>query len=359
MSVKPKMKIIASFDIPYLQYLDEHSQPTQDFPAFADPATLLDLYRQMALTRAVDNKAVKLQRTGKMGTYPASQGQEAVGVGTGSAMKKEDVYCPYYRESAALLQRGVTIQEFLSIWGGDERGNHFENAKEDLTTCVPIATQCLHAAGIAFAFKHRNEQRVAVTSIGEGGTSKGDFYEAMNLAGAWHLPLVFVVNNNQWAISIPRDIQTGAKTVAQKAIAAGIQGVQVDGNDIIAVRSAVSECLERARQGEGPALIEAVTYRLCDHTTADDASRYQPAEAVKAAWKKEPIARLAYYLEAQGLWSKEKEAEMQGEIAAQVNEAVQAYLKKPHDKPEAMFDSLYAELPEAYLDQYDEVRGKA
>lgn len=358
MSTKPIMKIVASFSIPYLQYLDENSLPTQDFPDFADPTTLLHLYRQMALTRVVDNKAVKLQRTGKMGTYPSSQGQEAVGIGTGTAMKKEDVYCPYYRETGALLQRGVAIEEILSIWGGDERGNNFKNAKEDLTTCVPISTQCLHAAGIAFALQYRQEKRVAVTSLGEGGTSKGDFYEAMNLAGAWHLPLIFVVNNNQWAISVPRDTQTNAETVAQKAIAAGIPGIQVDGNDVIAVRGAVSECIERARDGKGPALIEAVTYRLCDHTTADDATRYQSPEAVKEAWKKEPIARLAYYLEANGLWSKEKEAAMQAEISAEVDAAVQTYVKKPKDKPQAMFDHLYAELPEAYLDQYDELGGK-
>ncbi len=356
---KPKMKIIASFDIPYLQYLNEKSERTQDLPEFADTTTLLHLYQQMALTRMLDNKAVKLQRTGKMGTYPASQGQEAVGVGTGAAMRKEDVYCPYYRESGTLLQRGVTIEEILSIWGGDERGNHFQNAPEDLTICIPIATQCLHAAGIAFAFKYRQEKRVAVTSIGEGGTSKGDFYEAINLAGAWRLPIVFVVNNNQWAISVPRDIQTSAKTVAQKAIAAGITGIQVDGNDIIAVYEAVSQCVERARNGEGPAVVEAITYRLCDHTTADDASRYQPSEEVKDAWKKEPIARLAYYLEAEALWDKEKEAQMQKTISTTVDKAVQTYLKKTKDNPQAMFDSLYAELPDAYLDQYDELGGKA
>lgn len=356
---KPKMKIVASFDIPYLQYLDENSQLTQDLPDSATPENLLRWYHQMALARVVDNKAVKLQRTGKMGTYPASLGQEAIGVATGLSMEKEDVYCPYYRESGALLQRGVTIEEILGIWGGDERGNNFQNAKEDFTISIPIATQCLHAAGVAFALKHRGEKRVAVTSIGEGGTSKGDFYEAMNLAGAWKLPVVFVVNNNQWAISVPRDTQTAAKTMAQKGIAAGIQGVQVDGNDIIAMHEAISECIKQARNGEGPALIEAVTYRLCDHTTADDATRYQPPEDVKEAWKREPVARLAYYLEAEGLWSKNKEAEMQTEISAQVDAAVKTYLNKPKDKPQAMFDNLYEELPEAYLDQYDDAGGKA
>lgn len=358
MSSKPTLKIVASFDIPYLQYLDENSEPTQAFPDFADDETLLTLYRKMALVRMVDNKAVKLQRTGKMGTFPSSQGQEAIGVGVGTAMKAEDVYCPYYRETATQLQRGIKIDEIYSVWGGDERGNNYEGPREDLSKCVPIATQCLHATGVAFALQYRKEPRVAVTGIGEGGTSKGDFYEAINLAGAWNLPVVFIVNNNQWAISVPRSIQSAAKTFAQKAIAAGIQGVQVDGNDVIAVRDAVSSCIERARRGEGPALIEAISYRLCDHTTADDANRYQPPEEVKQAWKNEPIARLAYYLESKGLWSKEQEAALQAELTQEVETAVQTYLNKPKDKPQAMFDHLYAELPEAYLDQYDEVRGK-
>jgi 2-oxoisovalerate dehydrogenase E1 component alpha subunit len=352
-------KTIASFDIQYLRFLDENSKPTQNFPDFAnDPGTLLSLYKKMALTRALDNKAINLQRTGKMGTYPSTQGQEAVGVGTGSALNKDDVYCPYYRESGALLQRGVSMTEILAIWGGDERGNLFKHAQQDFPTCVPIATQCLHAAGVAYAMKYRKEKRAVVTSIGEGGTSKGDFYEAMNFAGVHHLPVVFVVNNNQWAISVPRDIQTGAKTIAQKAIAAGIEGIQVDGNDVIAVRKAVLDALEKARNGKGPTLIEAITYRLCDHTTADDASRYQPPEEVKAAWKIEPIARLAHYLESQGLWSKEKETELQQQCSAEVEKAVQSYLAIPKDKPEAMFDSLYAELPEALLDQRDEAGGK-
>ncbi len=357
MNSKPKMTIVASFDIPYLQYLNEASQPTQDFPEFADSNTLLRLYRQMTLARLIDNKAIKLQRTGKIGTYPVSQGQEAVGVGIGTAMTPEDVYCPYYRETGTLLQRGITIEEILSVWGGDERGNDFQKATEDLSLCVPIATQCLHATGVAFALKYRHQSRVAVTSIGEGGTSKGDFYEAINLAGAWHLPVVFVVNNNQWAISVPLKQQTATKTIAQKAIAAGIMGVQVDGNDIIAVRQAVSQCIERARNGKGPALIEAVTYRLCDHTTADDASRYQPVEEVKAAWKKEPIARLAYYLESQGLWSREKEQQLHAELASYIDVAVQNYLKRSKQAPQAMFDHLYETLPDAYLDQYNDLKG--
>lgn len=356
------MKPIASFTIEYLQFLNEYHEITQDLPDFAkDNNHLLKLYRAMSLTRAVDNKAINLQRTGKMGTYPSSQGQEAIGVGIGDAMYNDDVFCPYYRDQATFITRGLPIADILRYWGGDERGSHFneEHLREDLPICVPIASQCLHATGIGYAMKYRKQQRAAVTVCGEGGTSKGDFYEAINLAGAWKLPVVFVVNNNQWAISVPRNQQTSTQTIAQKAIAGGFEGLQVDGNDVIAVRYAVRKALDKARSGDGPTLIEAITYRLSDHTTADDASRYRPNEEHKAAWKKEPIARLGFYLEAKSQWSREQEAELQHRINEEVEQAVTEYLNTPPQKREDLFDYLYAKLPEALIDQRDEIRGKS
>lgn len=345
-------RIVANFKIHYLQFLNEHSQVTHDLPEFAkEPNTLLSLYRQMSLTRALDNKAINLQRTGKMGTYPSSQGQEAVGVGMGFALQPDDVFVPYYRDQACMLVRGVKISEILAYWGGDERGSHFAHVKEDFPICVPIATQCLHAAGIAYAIKYRHQNRAVLTICGDGGSSKGDFYEAMNVAGTWHLPLVFIINNNQWAISVPRNKQSACLTLAQKAIAAGFAGIQVDGNDIIAVAQATSEALQKARKGGGPSLIEAISYRLCDHTTADDATRYCPPEERKIAWKKEPIARLGYYLEAQGLWSREQEAALQQTLTEEINAGVDEYLNMPKPKPTDIFDYLYAELPEFLLDQ--------
>lgn len=359
---KPRMHLVASFDIAHLQYLDESGRATQELPDFATPDMLQALYRQMALARLVDDRAVKLQRTGQLGTYPSSLGQEAIGVGTGSALEAQDVYCPYYRETGALLERGVEIEEILAIWGGDERGQNYAHAPEDLPLCVPIATQLLHAAGVAFALKYKHDQlnepnRVAVTSAGDGATSKGDFYEALNLAGAWRLPLVFVINNNQWAISVSRAAQTAAQTIAQKAVAAGIAGIQVDGNDVIAVRAAVADAVERARRGEGATLIEALSYRLCDHTTADDASRYQPAEEVREAWKCEPIQRLALYMQSQGYWDEDREQELQRELAEVMERALRAFAERAVDKPTAMLDYLYQSLPEALLEQYDELSG--
>lgn len=351
--VKQEKKIIAQFEVKYLQYLSENHVPTQPFPDFATPETLIQLYRAMTLIRVLDTKAVNLQRQGKLGTYPSSRGQEAVGIGMAHAMQPNDVLCPNYRDQGAMVSRGVKLSEILLFWGGDERGSQFENpaVKEDLPICIPIAGQCMHAAGVAYAFKYRREPRVAVATCGDGGTSKGDFYAAMNLAGVWNLPMVFVVNDNQWAISVPRSQQTCCQTLAQKAIAAGFEGLQVDGNDVIAVRQAVALALEKARSDGGPTLIEAVTYRLADHTTADDMKRYASEEEIKKAWKLEPIARLGYYLESQGLWSKEKEAELQKECAEQVDNAVNEYLNKPKQSPHDLINYLYAEVPEALLDQ--------
>lgn len=348
-----KQQTIAEFKVQYLQFLNAASEATQAFPDFANDKTLLELYRLMTLVRTLDNKAFNLQRTGKMGTYPSAQGQEAVGIGMGHAMQKEDVFCPYYRDQAVMMQRGIKLSEILAYWGGDERGSHYENNAEDFPVCVPIGTQLLHAAGVAYAIKLRQQKRAVVTACGEGGTSQGDFYEAINVAGAWNLPLVFVVNNNQWAISVPTELQTRCETFAQKAIAAGFEGIQVDGNDVIAMRQAMDNALNKARKGDGPTLIEAVTYRLCDHTTADDASRYIPDADRKAAWKKEPIARLGHYLEAKGLWSREQEATLQQNCKQEVEAATQEYLSLTPQAITDIFDYLYAELPDALIDQRD------
>lgn len=357
---KPRLQLLASFDIARLQYLDEHSRATQALPDFVTADVLCRMLRQMTLARMVDDRAVKLQRTGQLGTYPSSLGQEAIGVGVGGAIALNDVYCPYYRETGTLLERGVKIEEIFSIWGGDERGQDFQNARQDLPICVPIATQLLHAAGIAFSLKYQRQQfnqpaRVAITAAGDGATSKGDFYEALNLAGVWKLPLVFVINNNQWAISVPRQAQTASRTIAQKAIAAGIPSLQVDGNDVIAVHWAVHDAVQRARNGEGPGLIEAVSYRLCDHTTADDAGRYRPEQELIDAQKREPIARLERYLRAENLWSDSKQSELERELAEVLERALQAFRGMAKAPPSAMLQHLYAELPEALLEQLDQL----
>jgi pyruvate dehydrogenase E1 component alpha subunit len=346
------MVTAARFEIGYTQFLNPEGEATAPLPEFAlDPTILIPMYRAMVLTRLFDTKAIALQRTGKLGTFASSLGQEAIGVGVASAMRAEDVLLPSYRDHAAQLLRGVTIVESLLYWSGDERGSNFAVPTRDFPNCVPIGTQVCHAAGAAYAFKLRREPRVAVCIFGDGGSSKGDFYEAMNMAGVWRAPLVLVINNNQWAISVPRSIQTAAQTLAQKAIAAGIEGLQVDGNDIIAVRHAAQQALDKARDGGGPTLIEALSYRLGDHTTADDATRYRDAEAVRQQWNFEPIVRLRNYLARLGAWNKEKEEQLIRDSTEAVNQAVEAYLATPAPDTAAMFDHLYATLPAALQEQ--------
>jgi pyruvate dehydrogenase E1 component alpha subunit len=341
------MTTVASFEIDYLQYLAPDGKPVRkDMPKFAkDNKSLVELYRQMVLVRTFDSKSVALQRTGKLGTYASCLGHEAAHIGIGSAMRPEDLFAPSYREYGAQFMRGVRPREVLMYWGGDERGNDFEVPRHDFAWCVPIGTQCLHAAGAALAFKLRGEKRVAVACVGDGGSSKTDTYAAINSAGAFNLPFVLCIINNQWAISVPRSAQTGAKTLAQKGIAGGLFCIQVDGNDIIAVRAAMDEALSRARAGKGGSVIELVTYRLGDHTTADDARRYRGEAEVKAAWEREPLIRLRAWLVGQKVWDDDMEAAWKVECGKRVDAEVDAYLASRTQPLESMFDYLYAELP--------------
>ncbi len=347
---------VASFQIDVTSYVDQHGAMADDHPLFADdPNELIDMYRAMVLTRTFDAKAVALQRTGRLGTFASSLGQEAVAVGVGAAMAADDVLIPSFREQGAMFMRGVVPNELFLYWGGDERGSDFAGQRGDFPICVPIGTQAPHAAGVALAFQLSGQPRVAVCMFGDGATSRGDVYESINLAGARRLPVVFVVNNNQWAISVPRSSQSAAETLAQKAIAAGIVGEQVDGNDVVAVRAVVSEAIERARSGGGPSLIEALTYRLTDHTTADDASRYRSDAEVSEHWKADPVGRLRDLLVASGRWGRQQEEDLLEQCAATIDSAVHDY-ESYHPMPaSSMFDHLYAALPAAYADQRAEL----
>lgn len=337
---------VAQFSVTLHRYLDGDGLSLGPLPDWAALAALIPLYRAMVRTRAFDQKAVALQRTGRLGTYASSLGQEAVGVGLAAAMRAEDVLVPSFREHGAQLWRGVTMRELFLYWGGDERGSDFGGPRQDFPVSVPVGSHAPHAAGIALAFRLRGEPRCAVCVLGDGATSKGDVAEALVFAGLWRLPLVMVVSNNQWAISVPRARQTAAATLAQKAIAAGIEGEQVDGNDVIAVRSAVAEALERARGGGGPRLIEALTYRLCDHTTADDASRYRDDAAVSAHWPEEPLLRLRAHLTAAGAWSKQEEEALLDACREEAEREAAAWLATPPQPDATIFAYTYATMPE-------------
>ena len=348
----PAAATVARFEIRYSRFLDPKGKAVRPLPEFAaDRAELVALYRAMVLARIFDAKAVALQRTGRLGTFPSALGQEAVAVGIAAAMRKDDVFLPSFREHGAQLWRGVSLVELFLFWGGDERGSDLAAAREDFPICVPVGTHAPHAVGVALAFKLRHQERVAVCAFGDGATSKGDVAEALNIAGVWHLPLVFVINNNRWAISVPVAQQTAAETLAQKAIAAGIEGEQVDGNDVIAVREAVARAVAKARSGGGPHLIEALTYRLSDHTTADDARRYRSDTDVSPHWGEDPITRSRNHLVGRGMWAKRDEERLLAEVSAAVDKAAETYLRTPPQAPETIFDFTYQTLPKDLVEQ--------
>jgi pyruvate dehydrogenase E1 component alpha subunit len=351
------LKTVAEFSIKYCQFLDAAGSLASDAPPLAgDTGELLRMYRFMTLVRTFDTKAVNLQRTGKLGTYASCLGHEAAHVGVAAAMHPDDVLLPVYREFGSQIWRGVKMSTILTFWGGDESGSNFTASREDFPWCVPIASQMLHGAGVAMAMKIKGEKRCSVTYIGDGGTSEGAFYEGINLAGARSLPAVFVIVNNRWAISVPIEQQTATQTLAQKAVAAGIPGIQVDGNDVIAVRHIVGEAVARARRGDGPTLIEALTYRLSDHTTADDASRYRDQGEVREAWEQEPLLRLRAYLTKLKAWDEAREEALKAECAREVEAAVDQYLSGPKPTTDAMFDHLFANPPKGLLEQREIAR---
>jgi pyruvate dehydrogenase E1 component alpha subunit len=351
------LKTVAEFQIKYCQLLDAQANLAPAAPPLAlDVPELLRMYRMMSLVRIFDAKAVNLQRTGQLGTYASCLGHEATHVAVGAAMRPEDVLTPYYREYGTQLWRGVRMAEILIYWGGDETGSCFSGPRQDFAWSVPIGSQLLHAAGAAMAMKIRKEPRCAVAYVGDGGTSEGAFYEALNLAGTAALPAVFVIVNNRWAISLPIERQTAAGTLAQKAIAAGIPGIQVDGNDFIAVRHVMDEALAKARAGGGPTLVEALTYRLSDHTTADDASRYRSADELNAAWQQEPLLRARKYLTTLGAWSEAQEEALKAECTREVEAAVDTYTSAARPHTDAMFDSLFQNLPKSIREQRESAR---
>ncbi len=320
------LKTVYNAKVEYLQILDENGVLDEKLARDAlSDEEVVHHYRFMVACRLLDETAFKLQRAKRMGTYPQNKGQEAAAIGSGAAARKGvDFLVPGYRENAALWMHGLPMHYTLLHWMGDERGNQIPPGVCMTPLSVPIGTQMLHAVGIAWAFKLRKEPRVAITYFGDGATSEGDFHEAMNFASTLQVPVVFICQNNQWAISVPREVQMNSETVAQKAIAYGMPTIQVDGNDLFAVFRASREAIERARGGGGPSFIEAVTYRLADHTTADDARRYRDPLEVEAWAAKDPLIRLRRYLEGKGLWDDARQSDAEEKGRAIVGEVLKA-----------------------------------
>lgn len=351
-------KVVFEGKIEHVQILNEEGKVDADLgvPKGLTDDVLLEMYAKMVFFRRFDKKALALQRTGKLGTYASLIGQEAAQVGVGYAMKELDWLVPSFRDQGLMMLKGVPGAKIITYWNGDERGSCYEEGVRCLPICVPVGSQMLHGVGLAMAMAKKKEDAAVVVCIGDGGTSEGDFHEACNFAGVFKAPLVVLIQNNQWAISVPRARQSGAHTLAQKALAYGIDGVQVDGNDVMAMYEVANEALTRARKEGKATVIEAFTYRMEDHTTADDASKYRPKEELEHWQPRDPMRRLDLYLRERGVLTDALLEKMEADAAARVAEEVASREALSKPDPLDTFRYLYEELPVHLQDQMQEMK---
>src|SRR5438874_6236973 len=278
----PRTILEPRFHVEYLSILDSDGNLDAALEPKLSPGELRSLHRAVVLGRRFDERMVRLQRQGRIGTFAPIKGQEASQMGSIFTLRATDWMVPSFRETAAMIWRGWPIEKMLLLFAGYLEGSQPAPDQRDLPITIPVATQLPHAVGLAYAAQYRGDDAVVMAYCGDGATSEGDFHEALNFAGVWHVPIVFVCQNNQWAISVPLKKQTHSKTLAQKALAYGFPGIQVDGNDVLAVYAASREAVDRARAGGGPTLVECVTYSLGVHTTADDPTKYRSEEEEQA-----------------------------------------------------------------------------
>ena len=336
------IRTVRNFEVQRLEILDEKGNVDKKLLPKLSQKQIKELYRWMILTRVFDTKALSLQRTGRLGTYASQLGQEAAIIGSTYALRKQDWLFPSYRISGGMLLRDFNMTQLYQYWGGDERGMKCDKNVNVFPLCITVGEQPLHATGFAWGLKLKKQNAVVLTDFGDGATSTGDFHEALNFAGVFKAPVIFLCQNNQYAISVPVKKQTASGTIAQKALAYGIRGIQVDGNDILAVYKATQEAIKFALKGQ-PTLIEAHTYRRGDHTTADDATKYRKESEVKAWEKKDPILRLRLYMEKKRMWSKNDEGKVWSECQIIVDKAAKAYESLQKPLKEDMFKYVYAE----------------
>lgn len=333
--------IIEKFDIKHLAILNEKGDiDTALMPSLSDP-DIKKIYELLVLSRTFDHHALSLQREGRLGTYASILGQEASQIGSAFAADKPDWIFPSFREMGVYIAMGYPLHMLFQYWSGDERGMKTPDDLRIFPLCVPVGTQIPHAVGAAMAAKYKKDRSAVICYFGDGGTSEGDFHEGMNMAGVFKLPVVFICQNNQWAISVPRERQTASKTLAQKAFAYGFEGIQVDGNDVFAVYKATKDALQKARDSGGPTLIECFTYRMSDHTTADDASRYRSKEDVEMWKPKDPVLRLKLFMEKKGLWTEQYQKDVEEKAKAIVDGAVKTAESIEPQNPKDMFKYTY------------------
>ncbi len=348
-------KTIAEFKIDWLQIMDEKGNVDKKLMPKIKKDKILKMYKAMITARRFDEKLLALQRQGRIGTFAQVKGQEAQ-VGAAACLNKDDWLIPSFRELAASVYLGLPLRNIVLVWGGDERGNFSEACPHHLPMAIPVGSQIPHAMGIAWGMKLKKKKTISLCFFGDGATSEGDFHEALNFANVFKVPAVFICQNNQYAISVPVSKQTAAKTLAQKAIDAGMEGIQVDGNDVFAVYSATQHAVQKARAGKGPTLIEMFTYRMADHTTADDATKYRSAKEVKKWAKKDPIDRLRKYLLREKLWSKKDEEKMRKEIEKYIENEVAQAEKMPPPALDDIFQYMYKEMTPQQKEQLDYIK---
>ncbi|MCP3026270.1 pyruvate dehydrogenase (acetyl-transferring) E1 component subunit alpha [Halobacillus sp. A5] len=320
---------------------------------------LKEIMKRMVYTRILDQRSIALNRQGRLGFYAPTAGQEASQLGSQFALKQEDFILPGYRDVPQLIWQGLPLYQAFLFSRGHFKGNQMPEGVNAVSPQIIIGAQITQAAGVGLGFKRRKEDAIAITYTGDGGASQGDFYEGINFAGAFGAQAVFVVQNNQFAISVPVDKQSAAQTIAQKAVAAGIEGIQVDGMDVLAVYAATKEARQRAVDGEGPTLIETMTYRYGPHTMAgDDPTRYR-TEDMDTDWEeKDPIVRFRKFLEAKDLWSEEEENKVIEQAKEEVKAAIKEADNTPKQKVTDLMDNMYEELPSNLKEQYEEYKEK-
>lgn len=343
----PRKDIDIPDKLEYLSILNEKGELDNRLEPEIPQDDLLKFYRAMLLGRKFDERLLNLQRQGRIGTFPPISGQEAAHLGAVAVLRASDWFVPAFRETAAEIFRGRTLESIIIYNNGFNEGGAIGENLNNLPVSVPVGSQILHAVGLGWAINYRKKDDVVMTFFGDGATSQGDFHEGLNFAGVFQTPVIFVCQNNHWAISIPVAKQTRSKTLAQKAIAYGIPGIQVDGNDILAVYAAAQEAVDRARAGGGPTLIECVTYRLSVHTTADDPKRYRTDQEVEEWKTRDPLPRFQKYLVEKGFLSEEKIAGFESDVMEEIQAAIdraEAQIKTLGD-PMDMFEHTFAEMP--------------
>lgn len=348
----PREKLKLEHSIEYLSILDDNGKPDKKLDPKIDKDTLRRMHRTMLLSRRFDEYQLRWQKQGRIGTFAPAKGQEAAQIGSVAAIEDEDWMVPSYREIAVSLWRGTPMTGLLLFNAGYNEGGEIPEGQRDLPISIPVASQINEAVGIAYAMKMQGNDRVVMSYFGDGATSEGDFHEALNFAQVFNTPNIFICQNNQWAISVPREKQTPSRTLAQKALAYGMPGIQVDGNDPLAVYAATREAVKRARKDKGPTLIECVTYRLSVHTTADDPGKYREEEEEEEWRQRDPIPRFQQYLKDRRILRKKDIEALEKEVDREVKSAwdeAEEQIESLGD-PEVMFDHLFAERP-AYLEE--------